>query len=151
MRGRANRPSDIWARIVKAECWLWQGSTDADGYGVISIAGAMRKASRLAWEQTHGPIPGGASVLHTCDVRACIRPAHLFLGTSADNSRDMVSKCRQMRGVDQPKAKLTEADVAEIRRLGSAGASQRAIAAQFGISQPNVGFICRRETWRHVA
>lgn len=77
-------------------CWLWMGATNTSGYGLIRRRGDSRQTltHRLAWEWWFGPIPDGMSVLHRCDVRTCVRPSHLFLGTYSDNAKDAVAKGR---------------------------------------------------------
>ena len=106
-------------------------------------------AHRLAWELANGPIPVGLHVLHRCDNPGCVRPAHLFLGTNADNCRDKALKGRSLRGERNAKAKLTEADVREIRRLGPTVAKAE-IAQRFGITRQQVVHILSRAQWKHV-
>src|SRR5690242_10599760 len=77
-----------------AGCWEWQGSTHASGYGQISICGKPRRAHRVSYLIYRGPIEPGLFVLHRCDNRKCVRPDHLFLGTSQDNVTDMEVKGR---------------------------------------------------------
>lgn len=76
-------------------CLLWEGVYTGSGYGQITRNRKHIMVHRLAWEEEHGPIPPGLSVLHRCDVKGCVNVEHLFLGTHADNMRDMLAKGRQ--------------------------------------------------------
>ena len=85
----------FWTKVKKTkDCWLWTASIVGNGYGGFSLDGQMRRAHRVAWELTFGPVPDGYQVLHKCDVRPCVRPDHLFLGTHTDNLRDAAAKGR---------------------------------------------------------
>ena len=90
----------FWRHVDKAgDCWLWTKAVDSRGYGRFGLKGANAGgwvlAHRYAFQLTRGPIPDGMHVCHTCDVRNCVNPDHLFLGTALDNMRDMIAKGRQ--------------------------------------------------------
>lgn len=94
----------FWTKVRETDdCWLWFGSMDSRGYGRLGKPYgrdgiAYIPAHRLSWILHYGSIPEGLGVLHTCDVRECVRPDHLFVGTPADNMADKMSKGRQHRG-----------------------------------------------------
>lgn len=86
----------FWPRVKKtATCWLWQGAMFGNGYGSCAHWGEGRHlVHRAAYRLLVGEIPDRLLVLHRCDVRNCVNPDHLFVGTHADNTRDMVAKGR---------------------------------------------------------
>ena len=75
-------------------CWLWTGSMFQNGYGEATrgFIGKRIRAHRLAWILYRGTIPDGVQVLHKCDVKHCVNPDHLYLGTSFDNAKDAVER-----------------------------------------------------------
>jgi hypothetical protein len=124
-----------------SECIIWKGAMRWNGYGRVDdfSTGKRRQISahRAAWEKVHGPIPAGLCVCHKCDVRACVNPDHLFLGTKADNNHDMKQKGRYriLHGAAHPNHKLTENDARIIRQSRE---SERALSKQFGISKSGI-------------
>lgn len=129
-------------------CWLWTGYTNSHGYGQIGVNGRrVRLTHRVAYLLHYGEEPGDRQVCHSCDVRSCCNPAHLFLGTPAENSADMVRKGRSRRLVGDANHRtiLSDADVVEIRRRWAKGATQRAIAAFFGVDATTISRIVRNE------
>jgi len=142
----------FWDKVAvggRDECWEWTGAISSTGYGVMRPAGkrtgpclkAHRFSARLA-----GMDIDGLMVLHSCDNRRCVNPAHLRPGTAADNSRDMVQRGRQGRGT----ARLNPEQVAIIRALTDAGYGHALIAEHFGVSRTTVTFIHSRKTWKEV-
>lgn len=133
------------------DCWEWRAYRMPAGYGVFAVRhGDVRFAHRVSWELINGPIPAGMVVCHRCDNPPCVNPDHLFLGTIAENNADMRAKKRHKIGERHGSAKLTEAEVQTIRRLLTSGASQRSIAARFGVGQMSISDIARGVTWRHI-
>lgn len=148
----------FWEKVEKtATCWLWRAFVNPCGYGKLTIGshtdGSYKSAvaSRISWELHNGSIPDGLCVCHHCDTPACVRPDHLFLGTHADNMKDMARKGRHVdcsTGAKSPRAKLTAGQVAEIRTEYARGIlSQEKIGKHFGISQAYISKICRGNHW----
>lgn len=156
--GTQPRPIEdrFWEQVAKSDgCWLWTGTTGTRGYGQIKRRLAFNHkivvaAHRVSWELHFGPIPPGLFVCHKCDVRACVRPDHLFLGTGSDNVQDMLRKGRWAR-ITHGMAKITAAQVTEIRDLVANGGARREVAAQYGISHNQISAIVTRKSWRQVA
>ncbi len=130
-------------------CWIWQLAVNSNGYGSASAGdGKKAQAHRLAWKERHGSLPPkGVFVCHKCDVPLCVNPDHLFLGTHQENMDDMVRKGRNTTGERVTQAKLTAAQVLEIR---AASGSIYEIAPRYGISFQQVSRIRRRERWAHL-
>lgn len=139
----------FWAKVdTSGDCWLWTASTWRTGYGRFhySAARGVVKANRLAYELTHGPIPDGLSVLHTCDTPACCNPAHLFLGTDLDNARDRDAKGRN--GM----AKLTAEQVRQIRaRYAAGGISHLRLAKEYGVTRASIANLLIGTTYKRIA
>lgn len=130
-------------------CWTWVGAVHANGYGVILANGRQVGAHRAAYELAKGSVPPGLMVLHSCDNPVCVNPDHLRAGTHDDNMRDKVERGRQARlsGESAPNARLTQADVDEIRAAAHSGARHRVIAQRYGVSRSNVGMIVQHKRW----
>lgn len=152
-------------------CWPWTGySTNGIGsgrYGRFRINGTWYRANRVSYILKHGPFPPGKNfACHRCDNPICVNPGHIFAGSPKDNVDDMMTKGRMgsrtaRSGYSSPigprlpnsgethrAARLTGAQVLDIRRLHSSGESQRALARRFLVSRPTISMIIRGETWR---
>lgn len=147
----------FWSKVAITndpnQCWLWKGKPSPKGYGVFGSNNMNRRAHRVVWEITYGVIPETLDVLHTCDIRNCVNPSHLFLGTHQDNMEDRNRKNRQAQGERHPNAKLTESDVLEIRRIYKKHSriyGSRALAKVFNVSQAVIIEVVTRRTWKSV-
>lgn len=130
------------------DCWNWTGPTCKETrYGIFNWRGGKIKAHRVAYEMSKGPIPSGLLVMHSCDNRLCVNPAHLSCGTNLDNMHDAARKSR----MHWKPTKLTPDDVREIRRLYATGdESYSTVAARFGVSWMMVRQIVKGLAWRWV-
>lgn len=142
----------FWQKVKRVgECLIWQAATFRSGYGAMQIGTLAQPktvlAHRLSWELNVGPIPKGLSVLHRCDNRRCVNPAHLFLGTQADNLIDAASKGRMRRGPQHHNTKLSEAQVRAIRANGERAVT---LAKKMGVSDSNIRHVRAGRTWRHA-
>lgn len=142
----------LWEKVRKtATCWLWEGATMPNGYGRIGIYhGTGMLVHRAAYGLARGKIPRGKQVLHHCDVRNCVRPDHLFIGTPADNGADMAVKGRSTIGEKNPRAKLTEKKVAKIKRALLNGVTPAILGPRFNVSPAAIYLIAKNERWKKV-
>ena len=143
------------AKFTKSEgCWEWNAYKDRVGYGTFRIAERHQMAHRVAYQLYVGEIPAGLCVCHHCDNPRCVNPAHLFLGTQADNMRDRENKGRGvfpgLSGENHGSAKLTEAQVIEIRAKYGEGARQVDLAKEFGVTQSIISMIVCGRVWTKI-
>jgi hypothetical protein len=146
-------------------CWLWTASIKTRNrtleYGAFCMATGDEhrevSAHRASYTLFRGTIPEGMCVCHKCDVSLCVNPDHLFLGTIADNNRDMYLKNRHSRkrtgnivGAKHPRAKLTDAQVREIRALSVCGEKTAHIAKRYGVDFKTISRILKGIGWRHL-
>jgi hypothetical protein len=131
-------------------CWLLTSCIGNHGYGQIRYGGKKVLAHRLSYSLYKGET-NGLHVLHKCDIKNCINPDHLFLGTDKDNSNDRDSKGRQSKGERQPAAKLTEDDVVRIKEAPSYWGVVKVLAERFGVKPCVSSWIRNGKRWTHVS
>lgn len=149
--------SSIYTRFITkvafagSDCWYWYGAMHKLGYGIMPALGES-KAHRVSWRLHKGDIPDGMFVLHKCDVRNCVNPDHLFLGTQTDNMRDMVNKDRHCkikhRGEENCRSKLTNMEAQSIREeFAAGGIIQAELSRKYNLSPMTISRLIRMETY----
>jgi hypothetical protein len=147
----------FYAKVSKQSngCWLWTAALDTGGYGRIKWKDRIDGAHRMSWELHLGAIPAGMFVCHHCDVKRCVNPYHLFLGTNSDNLQDYLKKggklgIRSAKGEKNYRAKLTEQDVRSIRLRLAGGETYAAVARDYPVGALAINRIGRRIAWSHI-
>lgn len=142
----------LFRRVDKTPtCWLWTGGKTVGGYGQIraEITHRLTGAHRVSYELHFGQIPLGMNVLHRCDVRNCVNPEHLFIGTTSDNHQDMISKGRSNKawGESAGRSKLT-AD--QVRNIRSSQRTDTSFAKELNVTSGTVRSARHRITWKRL-
>lgn len=145
----------FWEKVDKSlpgRCWEWNAGITIYGYGKFKILlnekWRSMNAHRVAWLLVFGDILPGLEVCHSCDNRKCCNPAHLFLGTKAQNNADMITKGRQAHGCKIKASKLTPENVLEIRQRYLDGAeSWASLARKYDVTKRTIGNVLQKKTW----
>jgi hypothetical protein len=133
------------------ECWAFRGAETGDGYPTFGAEGKHWSAHRVSYELASGPIPAGAWVLHLCHHPWCVNPRHLVLGDNDENVRHRQEAGRSLSGERNPRAKLTEAQVIELRqRYAAGGVSRYRLAKETGLTDFAIKAMLERRTWKHL-
>lgn len=162
----------FWEGVNKTDgCWLWEKYKCIKGYGKFAARENGKQVSykthRYSWRITYGEIPDGLLVCHKCDVRHCVNPEHLFLGTSKDNFYDMIAKGRWNKnhnpdfvkyeikgkpiGENKAGAKLKEYQIREIRNnFNKKTCNCKHLASIYKVHPRTIQGIINRESWAHV-
>lgn len=145
------------SRRTATGCLEWTGSRDRFGYGWIKNGRRSVKTHRASFATFVRPLRDGEEVCHRCDNPPCIEPTHLDAADHATNMADMLAKGRRrpdigyVKGESHHQAKLTAAQVREIRRKRAGGAKYDELVAEYGMSKTTIGEICTRKTWSDLA
>lgn len=174
----------FWPRVDTSggpgACWPWLGARNDNGYGSFYVDGKKRGSHRVAFELANGVGPKGLLVCHSCDTPACCNPAHLWLGTSRDNTQDCIRKGRFPSGdrngirrrPERHPARLypgwhplalrperrargaampnAKLDDEKVREIRASTATERELAMRYGVGTALIGQVRRRKAWRHV-
>lgn len=138
-----------------SDCWYWIGCKDSSGYGRV-LGTKENFAHRLSWRLFHGEIPEEKKVLHKCDVRCCVNPEHLFIGTQKENMIDASLKGKLLNrtilfGEKNPMRKLSGEDVMKMRQIYSKGnTSYKRISKEFNISTMTAYRAINNQSWSHI-
>lgn len=142
--------------LVSDGCWNWTGPVDIKkgGYGIIhDRESGQNRSHRVMWILCYGDIPKNMWVLHTCDNPRCVKPSHLYLGTSVENSRDRVIRGRGAYGTKNGGGvKLDDVKIIQIKEMFNTGKITKAhLARIFGVSETTIYRIVRGKSWKHVS
>jgi HNH endonuclease len=148
--------SRFWAKVDKRgadECWPWTASTSSTGYGVIReggrLDGSLRKAHRVSAHLAGMDISAGL-VLHSCDNRLCVNPAHLRVGTHKENAQNAMDRDRVSWGEHRPNTRLTVRQVLAIRQRLALGEGQKSVAAEYGLHPSTISRIATGSNWKRA-
>lgn len=156
--GRVNcgctREQRLFLRNVNktSSCWLWEGSMGPNGYGRVVRNKKNIRDHRFSYTIFKGPIPKGLLVCHSCDIKLCVKPDHLWAGTSHDNIQDAYNKGSKMgfRSMG-PSRKLTANNVIEMRSSYIPRIKGRVFyARKFGVSRTAIDQVIQGMTWKHI-
>lgn len=136
---------------IKDKCWLWQRAVTESGYGIMQVTHpelgvATIDTHRLSWRIHNGEIPAGNYYInHHCDVRRCVNPDHLYLGTSKENAQDRVIRNRSNQST------LTEDDIKKIRHDHLVyNYTHEKLSKIYDVSVKTISDIINYNTWAHV-
>lgn len=131
-------PNDVFEqRFEKGDgCWEWQGTRNQYGYGIFLLPGEKPvRAHRYSYEFYVGPIPADKVIMHICDNPPCVNPAHLRVGTKAENNADAAQKNRTNRGAKHWNFRLSDADIAAIR---ASDEPRKVLAKRYGVDYSHI-------------
>lgn len=144
---------NFWNKVTKLsnqDCWEWTACLQSNGYGQIRFDNKVHYSHRLSYFIHFGHIPEDKHVLHRCDNRKCVNPLHLFLGDQASNMADCAAKRRNAHGTRSPLSKITEQQLAEIRRLSESGCTCKYISNKYNLHYNTIYKILKGVTYKHV-
>ena len=132
----------FWAKVNKTDtCWMWVAYIGQQGYGKFRFNGRSTTAHRVSYEIHNGPIPNKLHVCHSCDVKQCVNPDHLWLGTAKDNMADRDAKGRGGKNTNSKKTHC---------KSGHPFAGENLVLIFSGDKKHRVCRICRANTWRLI-
>lgn len=138
-------------RVDSQGCFLWQKSTfGVGGYAQICIGKTRHPGHRLSYRLFRGPVPDGLFVCHRCNVKRCINPAHLYLGTNQQNILDALADGLMPIGEKHHQSKLSASDVASMRRSYASGETVAVIADRHAVGYESARRAIVGRTWAHV-
>ena len=147
----------FWSKVEirgHDECWPWTSGKANYGYGLFGIGGRKNhrkhRAHRVAYALEHGSLSAESVVRHKCDYTGCCNPAHLQLGTKADNSRDMVMRGRSSKGGRHGTPILTAENVINMRKRAKQGERVKPLAEEFSVHERTARLAISGQTWKSV-
>lgn len=137
---------DVTPGPLETPCWVWNRQViNPSGYGALKFHQKAIKAHRAVYSEFVGPIPDGLFVLHKCDVRLCVNPEHLFLGTNDDNMKDMVAKGRA-----RSNRKWPDEDIRKAKAMIRGGMTQSEVSKDTGIARSLLSLVMSGKLYKNV-
>ena len=146
-KGSAKAELHKLAAIDAKECVEWPYATNRKGYGIVRWGGRSTIASKVVCEITHGPVPEGMEVAHSCGNARCCNPAHLRHATSAENKADKRLHGTNLVGERHPRAKLR---LEQVKVIKASSESRGDLARKYGVSPAAIRLIVQGVNWAHV-
>lgn len=143
-----NKIENIKYEIDENGCWICKNYIDRKGYGNIKVKQKNTRAHRRVYEIINGKIPNNLIVRHTCDIRSCVNPDHLILGTIQDNNKDTIDRNRTCKGEKHYSTKLKEKDIIDIRNNNIL--TQKELSIIYNVSRSTIGAIKTNKSWKHL-
>lgn len=147
----------FWSKVDKTSnpngCWEWKANKLKAGYGKFKFQGKTFSSHRFVFLILRGNIPNKFCVLHKCDNPSCVYPKHLKLGTFKDNMQDKIKKGRanSVKGEKVTGSKLNTSDIVWIREMYATNLySHQDIALKFQVTRSMIGYIIRKNNWKHI-
>lgn len=129
-------------RVPWSGCWIWTKAAHGGGHGVVWKNNKSNLAHRFVYAELVGEIPDGLRVLHRCDVKTCVNPAHLYLGTDLDNMNDQYARGRRTLRCYRKLSKRDCFAISVLRRFGVSGIK---LAKIYGVDNTSIYSAARKE------
>jgi len=139
------------ANYAGDDCLPWPFALTGRGYPSVKFRQKQRGAHRVMCELAHGPAPAGMEAAHSCGNKWCVNPKHVRWATKVENAADTILHGTRVYGAAHYAAKLTPAQILDIRAARARKVFATALARQYGVSSSAIYAIEQGKTWKQAA